>query len=82
MKIQLSSFDLDMVMAARYAYYVKTTPIMPDKAYDKLEREYEMIHGKLPVGSDQMKDYTDAQRALALYFLMSGRFIPIQSKYL
>lgn len=71
-----------MVMAARYAYYVKACPIMPDKAYDNMEREYEMLYGKLPPGSDLVKDYTDAQRALALYFLMSGRFIPVQSKYL
>lgn len=71
-----------MVMAARYSYYVKACPIMPDHAYDQMEREYEMIYGKLPVGSDNTKHYTDAQRALALYFLMSGRFVPIQSKYL
>lgn len=67
-------FDLDMIMAARYAYYVKSFSIMSDKHYDDLEALYTLTHGEIPsVGSDRAEDYTPAQRAIALYFLMSGR---------
>jgi hypothetical protein len=66
-------FDLDMLMAARYAYYVKSMTIMDDRHYDDLESSYALLNGPLPVGSDRAEDYSPAQRALALYFMLSGR---------
>jgi len=66
-------FDLDMIMAARYAYYVKSMSIISDKHYDDLESSYALLNGPLPVGSDRAEDYSPAQRSLALYFLLSGR---------
>lgn len=67
-------FDLDILMAARYAYYVKAFSIMSDKQYDDLEALYEITHGAIDSpGSDKAEDYSPAQRALALYFLLSGR---------
>lgn len=70
----LPPFELDLIMAARYAYYVQKTPFMSDKDYDETEAEYRMIYGDdLPVGSEKPSDYTPAQRALALYFCLSGR---------
>lgn len=68
-----AAFDRDVLMAARYAYYVTATPFLPDFDYDKLESEYTLVHGDLPVGSSNREDYTEAQRALALYFLFHMR---------
>lgn len=62
-----------MLMACRYAYYCHATSIISDQHYDELEKEYEVLHGKLPVGSSKKEDYTPAQRSLAMYFLFSGR---------
>ncbi len=73
--LPLSEFDLDMVMACRYAYYVLTKPILKDYDYDVLEKDYTMVNGPLPVGSSKKEDYSEAQRSLALYFLFSGRSI-------
>jgi NAD-dependent DNA ligase len=64
-------YDADLLMAARFAYYVRHLPFLSDQAYDALEREYEAAHPRLPVGSEDPADYTPAQRALALYFLLS-----------
>lgn len=70
-----SDFDTDLLRAAQYAYYVQAHPFMSDFDFDAREAEYEVTHGPLPVGSDKAEDYTPAQRALALYFLMSGRSV-------
>ncbi len=69
----LSDFDLDMLMACRYAYYCCKRSIVPDVDYDMMEKDYRLVNGDLPVGSERKEDYTEAQRALALYFLFSGR---------
>lgn len=69
----LSDFDLDMLMACRYAYYCCNRSIVPDIDYDMMEKDYRLVNGDLPVGSSRKEDYTEAQRALALYFLFSGR---------
>jgi hypothetical protein len=69
-----------MVMACRYAYYVLTKSILTDYEYDALEKDYTMVNGPLPVGSSNKADYTEAQRALALYFLLSGRFVSCETK--
>ena len=74
MIIKRTSFDLDFLMACRYAYYVKAVNLIPDHEYDRLEKEYELLNDPLPVGSDQESSYSEAQRALALYFLFSGCF--------
>lgn len=74
--LPLSDFDLDMVMACRYAYYVLHKPILTDVDYDRLEKDYTMVNDRLPVGSERKEDYTEAQRSLALYFLFSGRSAP------
>lgn len=68
-----SSFDLDILMAARYSYYVLHRPFLEDQHYDNLEAEYCLVHGELPVGSSKKSDYTEAQRSLAMYFIFSGR---------
>jgi len=72
----VSDFELDLIMACRYSYYCLARNIVPDEAYDRMEREYRMIHGdNLPVGSESREDYTPAQRALALYFNLSGHSV-------
>ena len=75
MKVPLSSFDTDMIMALRCAYYVHSVSVVPDHEYDAMEKEHELLHGPLPVGSDQRESYTPAQRALCMYFIFSGRFV-------
>lgn len=75
MILQVTNFECDLLMAARYAYYVLHTPFMLDDRYDKLEKEYSLIFGPLPVGSDNKDDYSPAQRSLALYFCFSGRIV-------
>lgn len=68
-----TDFDLDFLMACRFAYYCRAYPIIEDTDYDEREAEYCLLNGPLPVGSSKPEDYTDAQRALALYFMLSGR---------
>jgi hypothetical protein len=68
-------FETDLIMAARYAYYVMHAPFLEDQDYDAREKEYHLTHAQLPVGSDQRADYTEAQRALAMYFIFSGRTV-------
>lgn len=75
-KIPVSNFDRDMIMAARYAYYVCQRPFLEDQHYDEMEAEFRLVHGEYelpPVGSEYAHHYTPAQRSLALYFLLSGR---------
>lgn len=62
-------------MAARYAYYHHSISIMSDKEYDDRESDYVLVSGELPVGSERVEDYTPAQRALAMYFIFSGRAV-------
>ncbi len=62
--------DLELaVMAHRYLYYVLSTPVLSDSAYDRLEREARAalsdtspVHG---VGSSLPSSYTAAQVAHA-----------------
>lgn len=75
MKLSRSDFELDLLMAARYAYYVLHRPFLEDHDYDAREAEYKLVAGPLPVGSERKEDYTEAQRALALYFVFSGRSV-------
>lgn len=70
-----SDFELDLLMAARYAYYVLHRPFLDDFDYDAREAEYKLVGGPLPVGSERREDYTEAQRSLALYFVFSGRSV-------
>ena len=60
-------------MACRYGYYVLNRPVLPDWAYDAEEHRYHEAHPRLPVGSSLAADYTDAQRALYRYLMLSGR---------
>lgn len=69
------SFDHDFLMACRYGYYVTHMHIVDDRYYDELEDNYKMINGDVPVGSERPEDYTPAQRALYLYFALSGRIV-------
>ena len=58
-------------MAARYAYYCKNLPFLEDSDYDERERLFEKASGRqLPVGSSRPEDYTEAQKALAIYFIL------------
>lgn len=75
-----TDFDLDMIMACRYAYYCCNLSIVPDIDYDVMEKDYAMLNGPLPVGSERKEDYTEAQRSLALYFLFSGRTVGARVK--
>ena len=60
-------------MAARYAYYVLDKPFLDDVDYDGREAEWALLNGPLPVGSSRPEDYRPEHRALALYFVLSGR---------
>lgn len=73
--LPVSDWDRDFLFACRFAYYCLHRHIVDDTHYDRLENEYKAQHGKasLPVGSDKKNDYTEAQRALAMYFIFSGR---------
>lgn len=74
--LPVSDFELDLIMACRYSYYCLARSLVPDEHYDRLEREYRLIHGDvLPVGSESKDSYTPAQRALALYFNLSGHSV-------
>ena len=72
---QPTEFERDFLMACRYAYYCCACSIVDDHEYDMREKDYEMVNGDLPVGSSDKDSYTPAQRALALYFLLSGRAV-------
>lgn len=74
-KLERTDFELDMLMACRYAYYCCAFSIVPDTEYDRMEKDYVMVCGELPVGSSSKESYTPAQRALALYFMLSGRTV-------
>lgn len=69
----LSNFDEDMLRACQYTYYCKGHSIVPDSRYDEMEKDFELLQHKLPVGSDKPDDYHPRVRALALYFLLSER---------
>ncbi len=73
--LPVDSFERDLIFAFRYAYYCLGRSIVTDYHYDHLEKEYLLANGgaELPVGSSNKEDYTEAQRALAMYFLFSGR---------
>lgn len=51
-----------LLMAHRYLYYVKVTPVLSDREYDSLEEDYP---DELPPGSDMESSYTDLQKHLA-----------------
>jgi hypothetical protein len=65
--LPVSDWDRDFIFACRFAYYCLHRHIVDDT--------HKAAHGKgsLPVGSDKKADYTEAQRALAIYFIASGR---------
>jgi hypothetical protein len=73
--LPVADFDRDFLFACRFGYYCLHRSIVDDAHYDRLENEYKAQHGRasLPVGSDKKEDYTEAQRALAIYFIASGR---------
>ena len=61
-------FDRDLLRALQYLYYVDSAPIVSDHRFDMLEKAYEERTGKaLPVGSDLVSSYDDAERYLASY---------------
>lgn len=64
-----------MIMACRFGYYVRHVNIVTDEYYDQMQKDYELIYGDVPVGSDREEDYSPAQRALFLYFALSGRVV-------
>ncbi len=64
-----------MLRALQCAYYCHHRSIVPDHVFDKMQADYELIYGPIPVGSDMLQSYTEAQRALTMYFLFSGRFV-------
>ena len=60
--------DVDIVMAHRYLYYVKSSPVISDRDYDRLEAP---IRHRLPaVGSDREEDYTEDQIKIAEALLL------------
>lgn len=86
-RFPVSDFDRDFLFACRYAYYCLHRNIIPDDHYDQLEKRYRLEHGEegtkcLPVGSSNKEDYTEAQKALAMYFIFSGRSAaPVDMKH-
>ena len=73
--LQAMSRDLeeDVLMALRYAYYVEAKPLVADATYDTAEAAYLQRDdipedsGVMNPGSDNAKDYSKSQHALALY---------------
>ncbi len=66
--------DMDnLIMAHRYLYYVKATPVISDFEYDKLERKAKTIipshHFINLVGSDRDCDYPEWVKKMALDLL-------------
>jgi len=75
MKLEISLFEEDLLLACQHAYYCHGHSIVPDKAYDDMAAEFELLHHELPVGSDKPEDYHPRVRALSLYFMLSGRVV-------
>ena len=64
----------DFLMALRYHYYVKGRGLVPDSMYDAMEKEFlarpdtdEFESPILLPGSDNLADYSDRVKCLALY---------------
>lgn len=65
----------DTLRALQCCYYVFHQPLLTDPEFDHLQKEWEAETGKrLPIGSDNKKDYTEPEYALALYFGFRQRF--------
>ena len=63
----------DILMALRWAYYVKGMSLVTDYEYDKLEKEFIAQGGPpLPVGSSNPEDYPPGIRALGVYLILGG----------
>lgn len=66
------TFERDVLRALQLSYYVDNISLMSDYDFDMVEAEYTKQSGQaLPVGSDLIDSYTEAQRALALYLQFS-----------
>lgn len=62
------NLEHDLLRALQLSYYVDSISLVEDPHFDAMERAWELTSGReLPVGSDSLKDYTPAERALALY---------------
>lgn len=62
------TLDLDILRALQICYYVNNLSLISDYHFDMMEQLYEKETGEsLPVGSESLDSYTEAQRALALY---------------
>lgn len=70
----IESYDLDCLMALRYAYYVAHQTIVPDHVYDDMETRWRTTTGRtMPVGSEDPASYAPRHRALALYLLLAQK---------
>lgn len=66
--------DRDILRALQLCYYVDSLSLVSDYDFDMMEKAYEEESGEeLPVGSDSQEDYTEAERALALYLQFALR---------
>lgn len=66
-------FHRDLLRALQFLYYVDAESAVPDHHFDQLERAYETrTDEELPVGSDSVSSYTDAERYLAQYIRRRG----------
>lgn len=62
------TFERDVLRALQLSYYVDSISIIGDYDFDEMELAYKEETGQaLPVGSDNLNDYSPAERALALY---------------
>ena len=70
-----SQIQLDLVMAYRCLYYCDSVSMIPDPAFDELDKEARSAaprdHPIHKPGSDRRDDYTPAVRALALYLRLA-----------
>lgn len=78
-KVRMMSDALDLLLAHRFLYYCKASPLLEDREYDKLERE--TIKGASDeerrvietVSSDNPEDYPNHVRSLAGYLVFKYR---------
>ena len=75
-KVFQLDFHANILLALRYAYYVKSRPLVTDEIYDNIERAYfgnkTEIHPKMRLpGSDREADYPPSIRALYMYLALA-----------
>lgn len=62
------TLERDILRALQFCYYVENESLVSDYHFDMMEKAYELESGReLPVGSTIAREYSERERALALY---------------